>query len=215
MNQQAILTLLFLFSFCRCVSADDTPVQVVLDTSETPDLRQWGEEAQTLIVDWHARISNLLPTKDMKPPNRVTLKIRRSQEGVGGTSGTTITVSSHWIEKHPDDMGLVLHELVHVIQAYPSGEPWWVTEGIADYLRWGIYEGKDLDWFPRPNEAQGYKKGYQVAAGFLLWLESDVAPGIVKKLNTAMRNGEYSDEVFESETGRSLDELWDAYVAPK
>lgn len=213
MKHRHVLLLVLLILFCRPVFADDAPINVELDTSEVPHLAQWGEEAKALIVRWHPRINNLLAIKDYKPPRQIALKIRKSDNGVGATSGTTITISSGWIEKHPEDSGLVVHELVHVIQSYPNGDPWWVTEGIADYLRWGIYEGKEQSWFPRPKEKRGYEKGYQVAAGFLLWLESDLAPGIVKKLNTAMRKGEYSDDLFKTETGKSLDDLWNEYVS--
>ena len=121
-------------------------------------------------------------------------------------------VSSHWIEKNPDDIGLVIHELTHVIQAYPSPHPGWLTEGVADYIRWAIYEGKPLDWFPIDKKPQGYKASYQVTGGFLLWLELDRAPGIVRKLNAAMRHKAYDQEVFKTETGLTLDELWDAYL---
>jgi len=215
MKRRPLLPLVLLIPLCQPVLADDSSIHVELDVSEVPQLKTWGEDAKALLVQWHPRIANLLATKGVTPPRTIALKLRKSDKGVGATSGTTITVSSHWIDKHPDDFGLVLHELVHVIQSYPSGKPWWLTEGIADYLRWAIYEEKDQKWFPRPKEKQGYKKGYRVTAGFLLWLESDIAPGIVKKLNTAMRNGKYSADLFHTETGQSLDELWDAYVNPK
>ncbi len=192
--------------------AEDPRVAVELDAAETPHLKKWGEDARDLVLEWHPRLVNLLPTDGFEPPRAITLRIRKSDEGIGWTSGTTITLSSHWLEKHPDDTGLVVHELVHAVQSYPAGGPSWVTEGIADYLRWAIYEGKAQDRFPRPKERRGYRQGYQVAAGFLLWLESTVSPGIVKKLNTAMRRGSYSDGIFEKEAGRPLDELWNAYA---
>ena len=195
--------------------ANETPIKVTLDITEVPHLKKWGEEAETLLVEWYPRINNLLPSKGYKVPQTVTLKIRKSDKGVGETGGTLITLSSNWIETHPDDFGLVIHELVHVIQAYPSGDSMWLTEGIADYIRWGIYEGKEQAWFPRPKVKQGYKKGYQVTAGFLLWLESDISPGIVKKLNTAKRNRKYSANLFHIETGQTLDELWDVYISQK
>ena len=205
-----------LLFFC-CTSgaiADDTVV-VQLDVSETPHLAEWGSRAKALLIEWHPRLSNLIPTRGVEPPGKMVLKIKKTDQGIGGASGTNITLSSHWLEKHPDDFGLVIHELVHVIQSYPSANPLWLTEGIADYLRWGIYEGKKLSWFPRPAEKSGYRRGYRVAAGFLLWLESEVHPGIVKKLNTAMRRGKYNDRLFETETGRSLGQLWIAYVEAK
>ena len=37
--------------------------------------------------------------------------------------------------EHPEDTGMVIHELTHIIQNYPSPDPGWVTEGIADYIR--------------------------------------------------------------------------------
>lgn len=188
---------------------------VELDTSEVPDLRAWGEKARDLMVEWYPRFVNLIPTQGFTPPNKVALVLRKSDKGIGGTSGGRIEVSSHWIEKHPDDIGLVVHELVHVIQSYPSPDPGWVTEGVADYLRWAIYEAKPLAWFHVPQEAKGYRRSYQVAAGFLLWLESGPAPGIVNKLNTAMRKRAYSDDLFKKESGRSLDELWEDYRAAR
>ena len=120
---------------------------------------------------------------------------------------------SGWIEKHPDDIGLTVHELAHVIQSYPPGGPGWITEGIADYVRWAIYEKKPQAWFPRPIDARkdGYLKSYRVAAGFFLWLETEKSPDIVKKMNTTMRKGKYSDSFFEKETGSSLPALWKMY----
>lgn len=192
--------------------AADPPVIVEVDTSEAPALAKWGADAKALIREWHPRIVNLLPTPGVIPPRTVRLKIAKSDQGVAATSGNTITVSSGWIEKHPEDIGLVVHELVHVIQGYPDPQPSWVTEGVADYIRWVVYEAKPQQWFPRPSRRDGYTQGYQVAAGFLLWLEAEVSPGVVNKLNKAMRRSRYSADWFQHETGRSLDDLWQEYV---
>ena len=186
----------------------------VNDVNDSPKLVEWGKTAKTLIEEWHQRTANLIPTKGFNPPTEVWLKIRKSNRGVAGTSGGHITVSSGWIEKHPEDLGCVHHELVHVIQDYKERRvPGWVTEGIADYLRWGIYDGKPLDWFPFSDKPQGYKDSYRVTGGFFLWLESDVCPGIVNKLNTAIRKRSYADETwFEKQTGRTIDSLWADYI---
>ncbi|MFT5128206.1 MAG: hypothetical protein ACI8W8_001815 [Rhodothermales bacterium] len=208
MRKAIVIALIFL---APALLAKDG-IHVKLDTSEVPHLAQWGEEARAILIAWYPRINNLLLSEDTPAQETIRLKIRKADKGVGSTSGRTITIASSWIEKHPEDFGLVVHELVHVIQAYPKGKPWWVTEGIADYLRWGIYEGKELASFSRPKETEGYKKGYQVAAGFLLWLEADTAPGIVRRLNTSMRKGQYNARLFVEMRGKSLDELWAAYV---
>ena len=204
-----LAALLSILGIASSVAAED--VRVTLDSSQTPALATWGEKAQAVLIEWHPRIANLLSSKDFVPPRDVTLILQKSDQGVGGTAGTRIFVSSHWVEKHPVDLGMVVHELTHVIQRYPRPQPVWVTEGIADYIRWAIYEGKPQAWFPVPNKPQGYLASYRVTAGFFLWLETDQAPGIVRRLNVAMRTGTYDPAIFENATGRSLDELWDAY----
>ena len=74
-----------------------------------------------------------------------------------------------------------------------------------------MYDSKPLDWYPLNDKPQGYQDGYRVTAGFFLWLESDLAPGIVRILNTNMRNETYSDDLFKDVTGKELDDLWEVY----
>ncbi len=201
--------------FLNCTASAQVTVHLdVSDVNGSPSLVEWGNQAKLLIGQWHQRIANTIPTKGFDVPDEVRLRIRRSDRGIAGTGGGQITVSSGWIEEHPEDIGLVHHELVHVIQGYRSRRvPGWVTEGIADYLRWALYEGKPQDWFPFADKPQGYRDSYRVTGGFFLWLEADKAPGIVNKLNTAARKDAYDDESwFERETGHKLDDLWADYV---
>jgi len=210
MTKNLVLAILL---FVSLGSVADATVVVHLDVSEVPELADWGNKAKELIEEWHQRTSNLIPTKGFDVPTEVWLKIRKSNRGIAGTSGARITVSCGWIQKHPEDIGCVYHELVHVIQNYRRRVSGWLTEGIADYLRWAIYEGKSQDWFPFRDKPQGYRDSYQVAGGFFLWLESDRCPGIVNKLNTALRKRTYKDEsFFKEETGHTIDELWADYV---
>ena len=187
-------------------------IEVELDTSAVPELSAWGKEAKELLEDWHPRLVNLMRSPDHEDYEKVVLKIRKSEKGVASTSGNVISVSSGWIQKHPEDLGVAIHELIHVLQRYKRPQPWWITEGIADYYRWAIYEGKPLEKFPRPKKAKGYEKGYQMSAGFLFWIQSEVAPGIVETLNGVMRKGTYSPAFFEEQTGKSLKVLWADYL---
>ncbi|MGB0155125.1 MAG: basic secretory protein-like protein [Verrucomicrobiales bacterium] len=205
---------LYLVSACLGFSGLAHPgeVQITVDASEAPELSQWVEDGAALMKEWYPRLGHLLASPEFEPPAKLILRIRRSDKGVGATSGAKIVISSSWIEKHPDDVGLLIHELVHVIQNYPGGAgPVWVTEGIADYLRWAIFEGKPAEKFPKPQDPDGFKRGYQPAAGFFLWLETSRAPGIVRRLNTAMRKGEYSPEIFVDATGQTVEKLWADY----
>jgi len=190
------------------------PAQVGLTVNpEVEHLRPWGEKAQAIMTEWQPRIVNLLAGEGFTPPPPTMLIIAKGETGIAGTTLGRVTVYSNWIEKRPEDLGLAVHELVHVVQAYPAGKgPVWVTEGVADYIRCGVYEAKPMEWFPRPKEAKGYQKGYQVAGGFLLWLETGKAPGIVRRLNSAMRLGTYQDAMFEQWAGKPLDALWAEYV---
>ncbi len=188
---------------------------IIIDVSEVPGLKQWAENAKDLLVEWHPKITTLLIGEDREftPPKKVTLFFKNEKKGIAHARGTMITIMSGWVEKHPDDIGLTVHELVHVIQGYPDGAPGWVTEGIADYIRWAIYEKKHQEWFPRPDSARenGYLKSYQTSAGFFLWLESGRFPSIIQKLNKSVRSGNYNDGFFKKETGDSLTELWRMY----
>lgn len=196
---------------CLCSGAGNE-VTVTLDVSAVPELADWGRNAKELIEQWYPRMHHLLATKGYEPNRSIQITLRKSDRGIADASGGHIRISSGWIEKHPEDIGLVVHEMVHVIQGYGSGGVSWLTEGIADYLRWAIYEGKPQEWFAVPDQPDGYKQGYQVCGGFLLWLESERAPGIVKKLNTALRGRKYNASMFEEETGLPLDQLWTIYV---
>ncbi|MEN6308044.1 MAG: basic secretory protein-like protein [Anaerohalosphaeraceae bacterium] len=193
-------------------------VTVTLDVEEIKDdakLVAWANQAKELVEQWHPRAVNLIPTKDFESPSEIKLVFRKGDKGIAWTSGTQITVMSDWIDKHPDDIGLVFHEMIHVIQQYKRGVPGWVVEGIADYLRWALYEGKPQNWFPLSNKANGYRDSYQVTGGFFLWLETERCPGIVNKLNTAARKGEYKDSIFTDETSASLESLWADYMADR
>lgn len=214
MHRRTLLGALAGAFLLRSVSAREMEkVTVEIDTSDIPDLRPWAEAAEKLILEWHPRIENLLSSPGHVTPKKVRLKIRKTDEGVASTSNGRITVASHWIQKHPDDIGLIVHELTHIHQAYPDPNPGWITEGVADYIRWVVYQAKPLEWFPRNDKPQGYRASYQTAAGFLLWLETDPAPGIVRKLNTAMRTKTYDAKIFaDASGGKSLDELWDTYA---
>ena len=200
----------FLSGLCYAVGPE---LRVDLDASAVPELAGWGQDAKELVTQWHPRISHLLASKDYEPTQSVQITLRKSNRGIADTSASRhIRISSGWIEQHPEDIGLVVHELVHVIQGYGHGAQGWLCEGIADYIRWAIYEGKPQAWFPVSDQPDGYLQSYQVTGGFLLWLESDRAPGIVKKLNASLRDRQYDASIFEDETGLPLDTLWTTYV---
>ena len=185
-------------------------VGVNLNVTQVPQLENWGFHAKELITLWAPRIAIILDIE--KYPHNIDLTIQKSDEGIAFADSNAITVSSHWIEKYPEDIGLVVHETVHVVQLYPKFEPSWVTEGIADYIRWHLYEKKPLYWFPIGEDEKGYEAAYRITGGFFLWIVIHKNEGFIKILNTYMKNGEYKDSIFFQYTGKDLDVLWQEYI---
>lgn len=183
----------------------------LVDTNDTPDLKDWGNKAGTLCVEWFPKIAALLPSEGFIAPKEVTLHFDPKMKGVAHALGGKISIAAAWVRSHPDDYGMVVHELTHVVQSYPPGGPGWLVEGIADYIRIVHYEPQA----PRPRidpAKASYKDAYKTTAIFLEWVEKNHAEGLVAKMNAALRQGAYDDALWPKCTGRSVDELWKLFV---
>jgi hypothetical protein len=172
------------------------------------------------MTEYYPKFDKLLEA-DGTPPQELTL-IFRKMDGIARFVGDrrvpnqpAIAISADWIKSHPNDFGLIMHELALVIQGYSRSltnvENRWIIEGIADYIRYAHYE---LDT-PLPKidpEKASYADSPQTTAGFFIWIEAKYDKEFVKKLNVAMRAHKYSDDFFKECTGKSLDALWEEYV---
>ncbi len=146
---------------------------------------------------------------------RVTLTIDTAYDGVAYAHDGRVVISQAWLEKKPGDVDVVTHEVMHLVQAYPSGSgPGWLVEGIADYVRhkYGV-DNAAAGWsLPDVKEGHHYSQSYRVTARFLDWIETNRKPGLVKTLDVAMRTRTYTDAIWETQTGLTLDGLWAAYI---
>lgn len=200
--------------FATVLQADPLIGRVSVNATKTPEHAVWAQSAERLANEWYPRIGNLLSSSIEVTLPEVQVEISPDYDGVAAASGSHIRLSAKWVKDHPDDArGVIVHELVHVVQAYPNNREGWITEGIADYIRNGIYESWPLAKFPRPTQDRAYQQGYRVAGGFLLWLESGPSPGIVRRLNATLRNDTYRPTTFQEFTGKSAEELWVTYGA--
>lgn len=131
-------------------------------------------------------------------------------------SGGEITISGKWIKEHPDDLGLVIHELVHVIQQYPhfEGKPGWLVEGIADYIRWWRYEPEAPRRRPDPAKAN-YTDSYRTTGWWLGWVSQKYDRRLVPALDRALRNKQDPMPIFKAMTGKTPEELWKEFVEAK
>jgi len=205
------MNLLCLVALPLLALAQDKPEKprILVEYGDAPDVKEWAEKARDLCEQWYPAICEALPSKGFNPPREVKLVFKDEKKGVAYTTGAKITVVADWIRKHPDDFGMVIHELTHVVQSYPKGVGW-ITEGIADYIRNYRYEPKPPG---KVNPKASYKDGYKTAATFLAWIEKSKDKDIIRKLNEALRSGTYKDELFTEWAGADADALWKEFLA--
>lgn len=191
-----------------------TPVlHIEVDTTEAPDMAAWGGKAKQVITLWYPKIADFLKTDDFTPPTEIKVVFKNGQKAPAFATGDktkTISISADHIRKHPDDIGMVVHELVHCIQCYREYKPVWLIEGIADYIRFAHFEPRTPIHLSRKSN---YTDGYKTTAAFLVWIQRKYDKKIVLELNRALRNNEYKDELFEKLTGKSLEKLWREFAA--
>jgi hypothetical protein len=193
------------------------PVEFVVDVSDAPEMKEWAENAARVCERAYPMISEELRSDGFQPPRFVTMTLKTSYRGVAATSGRRITGSVKFFKEHPDDVGAMVHETVHVVQRYRSrGNPGWLVEGVADYVRFFKFEPGKLR--PLNPERARYNQSYKVTAAFLAYLTETYDKEIVRKLNRVMREGRYKEEVFQELTGKPLQDLgeeWRESLRPK
>ncbi len=186
---------------------------VTVDWTGAPETAPFARKAAAIVNEWYPRLCALLNGPDSQPPYpQVELKFERI-DGIAATGGNRITVAAEWVtKKAPDDYGMIVHELVHVVQDYQGKGEGWLTEGIADYLRYHCFEPETHKLAVDPKKCR-YTDGYNAAGAFLLWLEQHKNPQIVLLLNRASHDGKYTPELFKQLTGGTPDELWQEFAA--
>src|SRR5260221_10724553 len=116
------------------------PVEFLLDVSDAPDMKEWGEQCVKICERQYAMINEALPSEGFKPAHLVKMSLKTNYRGVAATGGTNITGSVKYFKDHPEDFGAMVHETVHVVQAYRgrrgggNPKPGWLGGGNADYV---------------------------------------------------------------------------------
>lgn len=157
----------------------------------------------------------LVKAYNVKAAKEITFEIDTAYNGVAEASGTHVRYNPKWFHTNPGDIDVVTHEIMHIVQNYPGDAgPWWITEGIADYVRYvhGVDNAGGGWALPPYINGQHYSNGYRVTARFLVWMEKQVKPGIVKALDRAMRTATYTDAIWQEQTGKNIDQLWTSYT---
>jgi hypothetical protein len=183
------------------------PVEFSVDVTDAPDMKEWADKVARLCERWYPRLNEELKSDGYKPATQISLTLKSSYKGVAAASGTRITGSVQFFKDHPDDLGAMIHETCHVIQRYRGGEkPGWLVEGIADHVRFFVYEPGKAG--PVNRRRAHYNDSYRTTATFLDFVSRKYDKELVLKLNQRLREGKYKpDEELDAEWLASLAKL--------
>ena len=185
--------------------------KIDFDTKQLKNLIKFAREAERLAKVEYPKTADVLgiPRSGLAD---VKVIIDFNADGVAYADGKTIHVAAKYASAHPDDTGLVVHELCHVAQQYPKYDPVWLVEGIADYVRWFAFE--PLDKRPKIKRAKANARAsYRTTGAFIDWTLRTYDKDIVKKLNKALFESTYTEAMWQSLTKHTLDELNEEWKA--
>lgn len=157
----------------------------------------------------------LAETYNKKTLKTVEFRVDTAYKGVAAAYDGKVVFSAQWLKDHPEDIDVITHESMHIVQNYTNNVgPGWLTEGIADYVRYKFgVDNAGAKWsLPDFQPNHHYTNSYRITARFLVWAESKIKPGIVKTLDISLREGTYTADMWKELTGKDLDELWAAYA---
>ena len=217
--------------FREIFKTDDGVYQFTIDTTQAPEMANWARvKMVSIITEWYPKIVRLLPSEGYEAPASIVILCKKLREGAAAKSGDReITLNSDWFRRNlkGEAGGAVVHEMALLVQRYGEARknnpnatrnPAWLAEGIADYIRWYLYEpqahGADIG--PKRASKVNYNDGYRVTANFLNWVTLKYDNTLVIKLNAACRQGLYTEDLWKQYTGRALQELneeWKADIA--
>jgi hypothetical protein len=211
----------------RSFDAEEGKYHFTIDATAAPDLMDWADmELRPVVVEWYPKLVAMLPSDGFQPRTNVTLRFRNDMGGTpASASGDRINMNSSWFRKElkREARGAVVHEMVHVIQNYgrvrrtdpdATRPPGWLVEGIADYIRWFLFEpetrGAEIT---RRNLARAtYDASYRITGNFLDWVTKEYDSEIVRRLNAAARNGMYKEQLWVEYTGKTVQQLSDEWI---
>lgn len=190
-------------------------INVEIDVADAPESAEWAERAKSRVLYWYPKIVEMLdgPEAVERIPDDFTIKlIFKDMDGVAYAAGRSITVSSRYIKRYPQDFGLVVHETTHVAQAYPRCREVWAMEGETDYIRYYVTEARSKNhWRVDPNSSK-YTDSYGVTASYYDWIVRNVDPDFIKKIHRVFRIQGSVELFFVEEYGKTCKELWDEFI---
>ena len=184
-----------------------------VDTRDAVDLVDFHATLPGVLREHYPKIVDIVGVEGAALPDKIRFSFRPGIK-VPAYAGRGIVMSADWFRKRPGDLGCAIHELAHIVQRYPNfqGKPGWLVEGIADYVRHKV--GLDDGWrIPQKyRESFRYTSGYGVTAAFLVFVETHHDRDLVATMNRALKAKSYTPELWQTCTGKPLDELWQDFA---
>lgn len=202
-----------------------------LDVTEAPDLKEWCAVNLIPVLDeWYPKIIEMLPVEGITAAEHITFTLKDSTELPGHlrgvpayASGNSVVFNTRFMREQAsgEAVGAGVHEVVHVVQFGGTRDgnranrqrgqgrpPTWVTEGVADYIRWFLYEpqSKGAEITERNVRRAKYDDSYRVTANFFDWVIKNHEKDLMRKLNVATHDG-YSEDLWKEWTGKTVQEL--------
>lgn len=187
------------------------------DVSGAPELAGWTEtKLKPLVETWYPKLCEMLASKDFQAPEKVRFRFLDNEKMHGTpawTAGNEISLNRQWFGRNLEGeaLGCTIHEMVHVVQSYHGRVPGWVQEGLADYVRWFLFEPeKHAARADFRNPRTRYDNSYRVSANFIDWVErrhGNPKNPIFRRLNATCRNRRYTDDFWKQATGKDLQAL--------
>jgi len=190
-------------------------LSVTVDTRDAPDASFLAQAVPDTLREYYPTLLSLLAVEGQELPSEVRFSVRPDVGNPAYASGGRIVLDAGWFAAHPGDLGCIVHEVAHLVQAYRGfeGMPAWLVEGIADYARHQANVGDGWRIPDAFREGTSYTNGYGITAAFLVYLEGRYDPKLVRELHLALKDGTYKPSLFEDLCGKPLDDLWVEYAA--
>lgn len=125
-------------------AAQDCALHIEVDTRGWTGLEAWTEALTPLLPGWWRAINAALGGTGCAAEKTVQLQlVRIKPDSVAAAArGDKVLINAPYVlanRGNADMLRMIAHELVHIAQAYPPGTgPGWLTERIADYVRYYV-----------------------------------------------------------------------------
>ena len=203
-------------------AAQGAPAKFTVDASKAPDKAKWAEK--TIVPALAAAAPKVVELLDGKGAEwtrgDVTIVIE-DRKGISASIAKErkIFLDSKWLDELSkkgaeamarETIGASIHEFAHIVQNYSPVEgceeaPGWLTEGIADWVRWYNFEGEEgvKGSLEKAKARPKFDAGGRITASFVDWIAKNRDAGFVVKLNKAMREGRYGEALWPELTGKT------------